>query len=255
MFLKSRLLENDGFVHGFSTREGGVSPEPWSSLNLGGSVGDDPAAVEENHQRFARSLGIPRDRFRAAIQVHGDGVILTGEEPLQPSVEADALIATVPGIAAAVKTADCVPILLASRRTGEVAAVHAGWRGTVAEIVGKAVSLLGARGSLPGDLLAAIGPAIGPCCYEVSEELASRFQDRFGGEVVSRSCSRPHLDLALANRILLVEAGLAPETVENLGICTSCGPDRFFSHRRDRGLTGRHLSVIVARQGPYRSLS
>lgn len=245
MYVTSRLLEKEGWIHGFSTREGGVSRPPFASLNLGGSVGDDPASVEENLRLLAHTAGIDRDAFRGCLQVHGDGVVVVGRGPLAPGTEADALIASAPGVAVSVKTADCVPILVASRATGEAAAVHAGWKGTIAEIVKKTVAMMVSRGAAPGDLVAAIGPSIGPCCYEVSEDLATRFRDRFGPTILSGN--ERHLDLPLANRLLLLEAGLAPAAIETVAPCTSCHVDRFFSHRKEAGRTGRQLSFVVSR--------
>lgn len=244
MFVTSALLRREGFLHGFSTRRGGVSAAPFDSLNLGGSVGDDPAAVEENLRRLAAEAGFERGGFRAVLQVHGDRVVTADERPIPAGTEADALVSRTPGIAVAVKTADCVPILIASAATGSVAAVHAGWRGTDAAIVQRAVESLGLP---PSELVAAVGPAIGACCYEVSEELAARFAARHGS--ASGVVRGRHLDLPAANRALLLEAGLRPEAIDVLDACTACDAERFFSHRRDRGNTGRHLSFVVARNG------
>lgn len=249
MLVTSDLLARAGVVHGFSTREGGVSAAPWASLNLGGSVGDDPAAVEENLLRLAGAAGIRRGAFRGAVQVHGDRVLEVGQGPHDPATEADALLTGTPGLAVAVKTADCVPILLFDRHTGAAAAVHAGWRGTAAGIVRRAVLALAARGSDPAHVLAAIGPAIGRCCYVVSPELAADFAARHPEGVVQGR----HLDLPEANRRLLREAGVPDEQIDVLHRCTSCEGRLFFSHRRDAGRTGRHLSFVVAKDA--RSLS
>jgi len=249
MRLTSRLLTEAGFVHGFSTRRGGVSAPPFDALNLGGSVGDDPAAVERNLELLAADAGIDRGAFRAVRQVHGDRVLVAGEGPHDPDAEADAVLAAAPGLAAAIKTADCVPILIADEATGLAAAVHAGWRGTVAEIAVRAVEALQARGAAPSRLVAAVGPAIGRCCYEVSPDLAARFASRHGAAAVEGR----RIDLATANRLLLLEAGLAADRIEVLDRCTSCEPALFFSHRRDAGRTGRHLSFVAARKP--RSLS
>lgn len=250
MFVTSRRLAEAGFLHGFSTRRGGVSQAPFAGLNVGGSVGDDPAAVEENLRLLCQAAGLDRSRLRGAVQVHGDEVLPTGHDPLPPGTEADALLATEPGVAVSVKTADCVPVLVAARDTGEVAAVHAGWRGTDLEIVKKAVAALRERGAK--DLLAAIGPSIGPCCYEVSPELADRFRKRFGPDVATGR----HLDLPLANRRLLLEAGLADTAIDTVAPCTACNVGDFFSHRKEAGKTGRQLSFILSRERALpRSLS
>lgn len=234
--LESRLLA--AFPHGFTTREGGVSPPPWDSLNLGGSVEDDPARVEENWRRVEAATGL---RFARVRQVHGARVVHLGR-PTRPAEEADAVLSSTPGLAACVSVADCVPILLADPRSGTVAAVHAGWRGTLARVAEAAVRALGGPGG-GGELLAAIGPSIGPCCYEVSPDLAARFAGELG-PVVREGKAGPHLDLREANRRVLVAAGLAAERVEVLSRCTACEAGSFFSHRRDRGRTGRQIAFI-----------
>ncbi|AKU91041.1 peptidoglycan editing factor PgeF [Vulgatibacter incomptus] len=241
--LRSERFAAAGIAHGFSTRGGGVSTGPLASLNLGGSVGDDPGAVEENHRRLARAAGFERGAFRSAVQVHGSRVLVLGADaPIPPGEEADAILAAAPGLAVAIRTADCVPILLADPRTGRVAAVHAGWRGTEAGIAAEAVRALAELGSAPSELIAAIGPAIGPCCYEVSSELADRFVRLAGPEVVEGR----RLDLILINRLQLRAAGIPEASIEQVGGCTSCDDSRFFSHRRDAGRTGRHLSFVFS---------
>lgn len=260
-FLTSPLLDRAGVRHAFSLRSGGVSPAPLDSLNLGGSVGDDPANVSENLRRFAAEAGVSAP-FATVQQVHGDRVVTarasarglawfeTPETPLPPcEIEADGVIG-LDGAVVGVRTADCVPILLFDPASGAAAAVHAGWRGTAARIVGKAVERLGRdHGARPSELLAAIGPAIGPCCYEVGGDLADRFEALLGGMVVNRAPPAPHLDLLAANRRWLEEAGMLADRIDDLRACTACDAGRFFSHRRDAGRTGRHLSVIASREG------
>lgn len=241
LFLQSPLLTDAGFVHGFSTRRGGVSSPPWDSLDCSPSTGDDPAAVEENLRLLAAAAGLRRSALRGALQVHGERVHWVEEED-RPGVEADALASSIPGLVPAIKTADCVPILLADEATGLVAAVHAGWRGTDRTVVVRAVEALVEAGAEASRLLAAIGPAIGPCCYEVSQEIVDRFVAREGPAVARGR----HLDLQATNRLQLLRAGLHKAHVEVLARCTSCEPDLFFSHRRDVGRTGRHLSFIAA---------
>lgn len=248
-FLTSRLLT---VAHGFSTRAGGVSVAPFDSLNLGLHVGDNPAAVEENLRRLASAAGLEAG-IVTVTQVHGDRVLEVTEAPASPNVdvgEADALLATVQGVAVGVRTADCVPVLIEASDTGDVAAAHAGWRGTEAEIVLRTLERLTARGARIERAKVAIGPAIGPCCYEVSLELAERFTAKFGEGVVSHR-GTPHLDLVAAIRVTLGRAGLPADRVEALGNCTSCEGERFFSHRRDRGATGRHLSFIQRAGRPF----
>lgn len=236
--LQSALLS--AFPHGFTTREGGVSPPPWDSLNLGGLVGDAPERVLENWRRLEAETGL---RFARVRQVHGARVVRAGGEGA-PREEADGVVSTEPGVAACISVADCVPVLLADPATGAVAAVHAGWRGTIARAAAQGVRALAGSPAAAGRLLAVIGPSIGPCCYEVSAELAARFSAEIGPVVHARE-GGPHLDLWESNRRVLLEAGLAGEQVEVMKRCTSCDGRRFFSHRRDRGRTGRQAAFIA----------
>ncbi len=240
--LRSPLLS--AFPHGFTTRDGGVSPPPWDSLNLGGSVGDEQERVAENWRRLEASTGLGFARVR---QVHGTRV-LSLERPTAPEEEADAVISAAPGVAACVSVADCVPVLVADPLSGRVAAIHAGWRGTIARAALEGVrALASSAGARPGELLAAIGPSIGPCCYEVSVDLATRFAREIGPGVVEDGPGGPRLDLWEANRRILQEAGLLRERVNVLARCTACDRESFFSHRRDRGHTGRHAAFIAPR--------
>jgi YfiH family protein len=232
--------------HGFTTREGGVSEGAFASFNLSLSVGDAREAVEENARRLLTGAGLSLG-LSTANQVHGDGVVeaVSGADPLVPLADADALVALEPGVAVGVRTADCVPVLLHDPDSGGVAAVHSGWRGTDLEIAARAVEALTRKGASPDRLIAVIGPSIRACCYEVSDELAGRFEQKFGKGVVLRDGGRAHLDLVAAIERTLARAGLRQVNVEPLSPCTSCDP-RFFSHRRDRGQTGRMLSFIAA---------
>jgi hypothetical protein len=248
-FVTSSLLP---VPHGFATRAGGVSEGPYASLNLGFAVGDVRERVEENHRRLAEAAGAALGALHTVKQVHGDRVLEAaggeGTGGLRPQQgEADALWTERPGDWVAVGTADCVPILLVDPEGRRVAAVHSGWRGTDADISARAVEALVARGARPERLLAAVGPSIQRCCYEVSEELGQRFTSRFGPEVVQRSEGSVRLDLARAVRLTLLRAGLKEAHVDVLSECTACDGDRFFSHRRDAGRTGRHLNFVVHR--------
>ena len=247
--LRSTLLR--GFPHGFTTREGGASPAPWDGLNLGGAVGDEPGRVAENWRRLAEATGLAFARVR---QVHGAAVVrLDAPAPSgSPPPEADAVITCAPGLAACVSIADCVPILLADPRSGAVAAVHAGWRGTLARAAAAAVQALAREAAArPVDLLAVVGPSIGPCCYVISPELAARFDAELGPGLTTEAGraagaeATPRLDLWAANQRVLAAAGVPPEHVESLCRCTSCEVRSFFSHRRDGGLTGRQVAFIA----------
>ncbi len=232
-----------GFPHGFTTREGGASAGPFESLNLGGQVGDDPARVAENWARLERETGL---RFARVRQVHGARAVRT-DAPTPPAVEADVVVTRAAGVAACVSVADCVPVLLADPESGAVAAVHAGWRGTIARAAAEGVrALCRESGAPPSRLLASVGPSIGPCCYEVSPDLAARFRGELGPDVV-REGSRPRLDLWRANVAVLRAEGVPAERIDLVARCTACERERFFSHRRDAGRTGRQVAFIAPR--------
>jgi len=241
-----RILESSllaGFPHGFTTRDGGVSDPPWDRLNLGGFVGDDPERVAENWRRLERATGLA---FARVKQVHGARVVRAWR-PTSPLEEADGILSAAVGVAACVSVADCVPVLLADPATGAVAAVHAGWRGTLARAALEGVTTLRHELGAPADrLIAAIGPSIGPCCYEVSPDLGARFREEIGAEVVVGD-ERPRLDLWGANARVLADAGVRRDRIDVLGRCTSCERDLFFSHRRDAGRTGRQMAYIGPR--------
>lgn len=221
-----------------------MSEGRYATLNLGGKWGDDPMAVTENRRRAAHAAGVDASEFRIARQVHGRAVIDADavDPTMLATMEADAVIAAQAGLVPAVLTADCVPILLADGR-GRVAAVHAGWRGTVAGVVGEAVAALVERGADVTALRAAIGPSICHDCFEVGDEVAAQFDDIF----VQRSKKdKAHIDLWSANAQQLVLAGVPKDRVEILGRCTLHEQDDFFSFRRDGAGIGQMLSFIAA---------
>ena len=226
---------------------------PFASLNVSVSVGDTDEAVRENTRRLSEAAGI--GEISTAHQVHGDRVVAAdGREVLAPTqpqdAGADAVVALDPGKAAGVRIADCVPILLYDESTGAAAAVHSGWRGTRLAIAARGVrALQHATGAEPKKILAAIGPSIGRCCYEVSVELAVMFRQLFGPEAADdpAKTAKPHLDLRHCVESALVQAGVPRERIEQVAGCTSCDIDAYFSHRRDKGRTGRHLAFIAAR--------
>jgi polyphenol oxidase len=212
----------------FFTRLGGVSEPPFDSLNISTKVPDDPDAVAENRARIRAAMD---GRESAWVrQVAGDGVVRVSEAGL--AGEADALVTDGEGFSLTVAIADCVPVALVG--DGGIGMIHSGWRGTIAEISGKAVQKLGVE-----NVRAYIGPCIRQCCYEVSEELAGRFAQRFGPEVVEGR----YLSLPDAIRRNLEEVGV--EDVHDLGLCTGCRPDLFFSHRKQGPETGRNLAAVA----------
>lgn len=239
------LRSEPGLRHAFFTRLGGVSQGPFASLNVGASVGDDPAAVAQNRRRCFAALGFSEAQVVTPCQVHSATIALVGRAQAGQSLEdTDGLVTAEPGLALFLRFADCVPIVLYDRRRRAVALVHAGWRGTLQGIAAAAVRAMeGHLGSQPEDLWAGIGPAIGACCYEVSPDLADGFRRRFGPGIVGQAGQgRPHLDLPAANALALAEAGV--REVEQAGLCTACHLDEFYSHRREGGRTGR-LGALV----------
>jgi YfiH family protein len=220
----------------FSTRSGGVSSAPFASLNLGAFGGDDMAAVAENRKRLAAALGLVPGRVAVARQVHGTKLATHVSPPRsnpfatlgRPIPEVDGHVTAEPDLAALVLVADCLPVALTG--PGGVAMLHCGWRGLAGGIVARGVEAVGATD-------AAIGPGIGPCCYEVGEEVLEIFAGH--GEDVAEGRM---LDLTEVARRLLSEAGV--QRIETAGICTSCEAERFFSHRRDGGHTGHQAGIV-----------
>lgn len=247
--LTSPLLERAGFRHAFFTRRGGVSVGAYASLNFSVGVGDDEANVRENLRRAAELLEVGPEAVHFASQVHGRDVLRVerGAHVEQTRVsEADALVTNSAGIACAVRTADCVPILLADRRSGAVAAVHAGWRGVVAGVTRAAVHSLRELAGPACELIAAIGPHISLSAFEVSHDVAAELEAAsLASRVVDRSRKKPHVDLRRILHAELADAGVAE--VDDVHGCTVSEPDSFFSYRRDGKASGRHLSAVVAR--------
>jgi len=245
-------LEQDGFPNAFSTRGGGVSPYPEGSLNLAGFDEDPAENIRENRRRFTSLLGTGWT-LAACWQVHGSDVrvVRDATDAQSESERCDALVTGAARVLLGVKTADCVPILLADQRRGACAAVHAGWRGTLAEVVLRALAAMHEEfGTHARDVRASIGPAARGCCYEVGAEVVEAFRAKFTyAETLFTDTREGHAlaDIQKANREQLVDAGVAAERIHTLPLCTICRPDLFFSYRRDKklhGRTGRLLSVI-----------
>jgi YfiH family protein len=210
----------------FSTREGGVSDGPFDSLNLGALTKDVPEKVHENRRRLCEAVGTDPDLLTMNRQVHG-ATVNRAQAGERGAAEGDGLWTDEPGVAMLKLTADCLAIALARTDGTGLALLHAGRMGLVNGVVEAGIRALGGRAA------AAIGPGIGPCCYEVGGEIREEYRARFGPSVVVGR----NLDLWTAGERILRDAGAA--TVERLDLCTACNPGRFFSHRRDRGTTGR----------------
>jgi YfiH family protein len=261
--------------HGFSTRRGGESTVYGDkTLNLGWTKEDDPEVVAANRRDFVAAIegmesGEGTMRLVTVRQVHSGtvrairandgadaGALETSEG--KAVLEGDGLVTDVPGVLIAVGTADCVPVLVVDTAKRVVGAFHAGWRGTAAKIAEQGIALMRSEyGSRPEELMAAIGPSIGPCCYIVGDEVRAAFDSQFKyadklfrkTEGLLNGKNQFFVDLWGANQRQLLAAGLAPERVAMFGACTACtrdsaGQRRFFSHRAERGMTGRMLNAI-----------
>jgi polyphenol oxidase len=292
--LESPVLDGlDWLVHGFSTRPGGASdlaasrnasdakkqPAPQKVLNLGFTDWDSRARVLENRAKFFAALGAGKMRIVALRQTHSDIVhVITAVQSPQgeQALQGDALITREPGILLTIQSADCIPILLADTRQRAVAAIHSGWRGTAQRIAEKTLGRMQMEfGTRPQDVLAALGPGIGGCCYEVGHDVVKEFtakfpsaRDWFTGPFDALEngdndpnwlpwltmrppghappAPRAHLDLIAANRAILTAVGIAPENISSSGLCTACRNDLFFSYRREHS-TGRLMAAIGIR--------
>jgi YfiH family protein len=251
-------LEQDGFTNGFSTRGGGVSPMPQDSLNLAGFNEDDAENIYENRRRFLK-LFAGDWTLAGCWQIHSADVrVVHSEQEAQqkPGVlgddqYCDALVSNTPKILLAVKTADCVPILIGDSTTNAFAAVHAGWRGTSTSIVLRAIEQLQQEyGARAADLRVVIGPAANVCCYEVGSEVINLFKERFPQSEHLLTPNREghaRIDLHQANRDQLINAGVSPDRIHSAPLCTMDRSDLFFSYRREKsvhGRVGRLMSVI-----------
>jgi polyphenol oxidase len=250
-YLTSPLLSRAGFRHAFFTRRGGVSEGAFRSLNFSVSAGDDPARVAENLFRAGHALGVDAERIYFLSQVHGRAVeCADGSEPRDAFVlrQGDIVVGARSNLACAVRSADCVPVLLADRVSGAVAAVHAGWRGVAGRAVEAGVVSLKQLVGGPTQLIAAIGPHISLDSFEVSEEVASELLAASpDAAVVDRSKRRPHVDLRRIVRAQLASLGLEPSAIDDVWGCTVRDEAQFFSFRRDGQASGRLLSAIVPR--------
>ena len=251
-------LEQDGFVNGFSTRLGGVSDMPKDALSLAGFNDDKAENILENRRRFLKLF--PGDWALAGCwQVHGADVRVVenaveakpAENERGDTIYCDAIVSDAEGVLAGIKTADCVPLLIGDPKTGAFAAVHAGWRGTLAGIGVVSVSRLAAEyKAQPEDLRVAIGASAGPCCYEVGSDVIDAFTSKFPkGDQLFTPTREGHalVDLLKSNRDQLVDAGVRLDRIHTAPLCTMCRTDLFFSYRREKrvqGKVGRLMAVV-----------
>ena len=253
-FLTADTLSDGGVLHGFSTRLGGVSPAPWDSLNLDDRRGDDIANVQENFRRLCAALNMDVRRAVLSRQVHRDDVrVVTAADAgkglwkPQDYDSADALVTDVPGLPLVVFSADCNVILLHDPVRRVVGAAHAGWRGTAAGIAGRTVRVMrDTYGCDPADIRAAVGPAIGQCCFETDGDVPAAMRDALGSEAdpfMSRQGEKWHVDLKGINAHWLKRLG-----VTNIDICphcTACRPDLYWSHRKMGNARGAQAAMLA----------
>ena len=237
-------------VHGITARHGGVSTGAWASLNLTKGNGDDPERVEQNLRRASEAFGVMRSDLVSPNQRHTANAVRVGAaERGQVLANTDTLLTDESDVPVLLRYADCTPVLLYDPRHRAFAVVHSGWRGTVAGAVPTAVAAMGeAFGSEPAELIAGVGPSIGPCCYEVGDEVVAAARAAFDEpeSLLPRNGSeRRHFDLWSANRRWLNDAGV--RRVEVAEICTACHMDEFFSYRGGKGRTGHFGALMMLR--------
>jgi YfiH family protein len=241
----SPVLPREGFIHGFPERTGGVSTGARASLNLGKRWGDDEGHVEENRRLLARHVGYAPEQLQATRHVHGTAVWKVGEPQPDPA-EFDGMVCDRVGPVLGAFAADCIPMLFADPEARVIGAAHAGWRGTVHGIAGNVIARLVELGARANRVRVALGPSIGPCCFEVGPEVVDEFRAALGelpGLVVPGP-RKHHIDLRVANRAILERAGVLPDSIDDRPPCTRCEAERFFSYRRDGKDGGVHMAFI-----------
>ena len=242
---RSRVIPERGFLHGFPERTGGVSLGPRASLNLGVRWGDDREHVAVNRRRLAEHAGYDPEALQIMRHVHGTDVWTVGE-PVDDDATFDGLVCDRVGPVLAAFAADCIPILFAEPDARICGAAHAGWRGTVAGIARNVIARMVSLGARPERIRVALGPSIGPCCFEVGPEVVAAFREAFGdlpGMVVAGP-RKDHIDLRVATRAVVERAGVAADHIDDRPPCTQCETERFFSYRRDGKEGGMHMAFI-----------
>ena len=238
-----QLLSQTGVVCGFTTRLGGVSLPQWDTLNLGTASGVDPCAVKENSAILADYAGIAPDDVALMKQVHGADIRAVSSGGVH--ADCDCLVTATAGVLLAVRTADCVPVLLADADGGVVAAVHCGWRSIAGGIIEKVLVYFASEyGVRIETVSAALGPAIGGCCYEIGPDVASHLRP----ESLARVNGRLHGDLKAEVVSRLISYGVDRSRISVDPSCTVCEPERFFSYRRDGSQSGRMAGFIMIKQ-------
>jgi polyphenol oxidase len=248
-WLKVPQWEKDkDLLHGFMGRQGGKSVGAYAELNVSYRVGDDPKIVSQNVCDMKLAVGIHDGRIVTMKQVHGDRLIEVKDPNIKEAGEADGMVTREKNIFLGVLTADCVPMLFLAREQKIVAAVHAGWRGTLEGIAGKTVKFfLENYGVLPSELEVALGPSIEACCYQIGRDVEQPLIEQWA-ELASSSLQTrdniTYLHLRNLNQAILHRAGIPQSQIFRIGPCTSCAKDQFFSYRREKKETGRQISFI-----------
>jgi YfiH family protein len=237
-----------GITHAIFTRQGGFSPDPWAELNMGGTVGDDPERVSKNRHLALDVLGCDPETIYDVWQVHGVNIVVADSpRPREiPHIQADGILTHTPGVTILMRFADCVPVFVHDPIHKVVGIAHAGWIGTVNCIARRIVEAMQTRfGSNPSDILAAIGPSIGPDHYEVGPDVVAQVMQNFGNKASSlfhHSAGKIHLNLWAANYLTLEQTGV--KLIELAGLCTACHTDDWYSYRAEHGRTGRFGAII-----------
>jgi len=246
--------------HAFSARLGGESVQPYKGLNMALHVGDEADIVWENRKRFFQALELKAENLVTPEQIHGaviQRVALKdagrGAKAYEDAIAAtDALITNEPGLPLMLCFADCVPVIFLDPEKKAVGIAHAGWKGTAAQIARSTVLKMQAEfGSDPADIIAGIGPSIGPCCFAVGDDVAEKFQEvfpQFVNQIIIRRDGQQYVNLWEANRLQLLETGLSPDHIEMSDTCTDCQHQWFYSYRADGGKTGRMAAIIALNQ-------
>lgn len=243
------VFNGQKIVQAVFTRIGGISPAPWAELNLGGTVGDEPQRVAVNRKRALNSMGLTEDSIFDVWQVHSANVVIAdAPRPAHvPHQKADAILTNRPDVTLVMRFADCVPILLHDPKRNVVGLVHAGWLGTVKKVIVEAIREMSTRfNSDPGDILAGIGPSIGPDHYEIGQDVVDQVKTAFNSDAASllkNYNGHIHFDLWKANELLLKQEGV--RTIEISSLCTACDTIHWFSHRAEKGKTGRFGAMIA----------
>jgi hypothetical protein len=261
ILLFSGLSKYQNLVHFVTTRKGGFSVGPFYSLNLAFHVGDDRETVLKNRKRLAQYLHIPLDYFTVSNQVHGINIVIAGQaergsgaSDISTAIkDCDAMITDQNNVCLLVFVADCVPVMIYDKRKKIIAVIHAGWKGTIGKISQKTFYLMQSRwGCKASDIICAIGPSIGPCCYQVGPEVVTLVRKNFPEErLLIHSVTedgKGYFDLWEANRVQLLDCQIPEQNIEIAGLCTCCHPDLFFSSRKDDGKTGRFAAGIMMKK-------